>query len=117
MVGEAHVGARLHALASAVPDRIAVVDETGAWSFAQLDARVVRFGNALRGLGLQPGDRVALLMPDIREYLEADYGTMAGGFVRAPLDPRLARRELIAQLRYAQARALVTHASFAASSI
>ena len=33
-------------------------------------------------------------IPDIREYLEVDYGTMAAGFVRVPMDPRLTRREL-----------------------
>ncbi len=70
----------------------------GAWSYRQLEARITRFGNALRGLGLRPGDRVALLIPDIREYLEADYGTMAAGLVRVPLDPRLTRHDLIALL-------------------
>jgi acyl-CoA synthetase (AMP-forming)/AMP-acid ligase II len=72
----------------------------------------MRFGNALRGLGLSKGDRVALLVPDIREYLEADYGTMAAGLVRVPVDPRLTRRELIALLHHAGARALVIHTSF-----
>jgi acyl-CoA synthetase (AMP-forming)/AMP-acid ligase II len=115
MAGEAHIGARLRALARAQGDRTALVDDTGTWSFRQLNARLTRFGHALAGLGLQPGDRVGLLVPDIREYLEADYGSMAAGFVRAPIDPRSARPELIAQLRHAQARALVTHASFAAT--
>ena len=94
-------------------DRAAIVDEAGAWSFRHFHARIARFGNAMRGLGLETGDRVALLMPDIREYLEADYGTMAAGLVRVPLDPRLTRPELVALLRHAGARALVTHASFA----
>ena len=61
---------------------------------------------------MSKGDRVALLIPDIREYLEVDYGTMAAGLVRVPVDPRLTRRELIDLLRHAGARALVTHASF-----
>jgi acyl-CoA synthetase (AMP-forming)/AMP-acid ligase II len=59
------------------------------------------------------GDRVALLLPDCREYLEADYGSMAAGFVRVPMDPRLTRRELAALLQRAGVRALVTHPSFA----
>ena len=75
--------------------------------------RIARFGNAMHGLGLAKGDRVALLMPDIREYLEVDYGAMAAGFVRVPMDPRLTRRELVALLQRAGARALVTHSSFA----
>lgn len=94
-------------------DRDAIIDDSGAWSFRQFHSRIVRFGNALRGIGLRKGDRVALLVPDIREYLEADYGTMAAGLVRVPVDPRLTRRELVDVLQHAGARALVTHANFA----
>lgn len=94
-------------------DRTAIIDDSGAWSFRQFHSRIVRFGNALRGIGLRKGDRVALLVPDIREYLEADYGTMAAGLVRVPVDPRLTRCELIDMLQHAGARALVTHAYFA----
>ncbi len=107
------IGARLSELAALHADRTAIVDDAGAWSYRQFHARIARVGNALRGLGLVGGDRVALLMPDIREYLEADYGIMAAGFVRVPLDPRLTRADIVALLRHAGARALVTHASFA----
>jgi acyl-CoA synthetase (AMP-forming)/AMP-acid ligase II len=110
-----HIGAKLAQLALWHSDRTAIVDDFGAWSFRQFYARITRFGNALRGLGLRGGDRVALLIPDIREYLEADYGIMAAGFVRVPMDPRLTHRELVDLLRHAGARALVTHASFAAT--
>jgi acyl-CoA synthetase (AMP-forming)/AMP-acid ligase II len=113
MTGELHIGAIWRELAHRHADRAAIVDDAGAWSYRQLEARITRFGNALRGLGLSTGDRVALLIPDIREYLEADYGTMAAGLVRVPLDPRLTRIDLIALLRHAGARVLVTHRSFA----
>jgi acyl-CoA synthetase (AMP-forming)/AMP-acid ligase II len=112
MAGEMDVGGKLAALARQYSDRTAIIDDAGTWSFRQFHARVTRFGNSLRGLGLSKGDRVALLIPDIREYLEVDYGTMAAGLVRVPVDPRLTRRELIDLLCHAGARALVTHASF-----
>ena len=57
----------------------------GAWTFRQFHARITRFGNAMHGLGLAKGDRIALLMPDCREYLEADYGDH-GGRLRARAD-------------------------------
>lgn len=107
-----HIGARLNELALSCPDRIAIVDDAGRWTFRQFHRRIARFGNAMHGLGLAKGDRVALLLPDCREYLEADYGTMAAGFVRVPMDPRLTRRELAALLQRAGVRALVTHPSF-----
>jgi len=108
-----HIGAKLAQLALAYPDRTAIVDEAGSWSFRRFQQRIARFGNAMHGLGLAKGDRVALLLPDCREYLEADYGSMAAGFVRVPMDPRLTRRELVALLQRAGARALVTHPAFA----
>ncbi len=107
------IGARLRQLATWEPDKIAIVDESGAWTRRAFVSRVARFGSALRGLGLAPGDRVALLSPDRREYLEADYAIMSAGFVRVPLDPRLPRNDLIAMLSFTGASALVTDAVFA----
>src|ERR1043166_7005112 len=106
-----HIGAKLAELARS--DRAAIVDEAGSHTFRHFVARAARFGNALHGLGLERGDRIALLIPDIREYLEVDYGAMAAGFVRVPMDPRLTRRELVNLLTHAGARAIVTHPAFA----
>jgi acyl-CoA synthetase (AMP-forming)/AMP-acid ligase II len=111
--GDVHIGAKLAQLALAYPDRPAIVDEAGSWSFRRFHQRLARFGNAMHGLGLAKGDRIALLLPDCREYLEADYGSMAAGFVRVPMDPRLTRRELVTLLQRAGVRALVTHPAFA----
>ena len=108
-----HIGTKWRELARQHGDHPAIIDDRGSWSYRDVHARIARFGNALAGLGLRKGDRVALLVPDIREYLEADYAIMSAGFVRVPLDPRLTGGELTALLRYAGAAALVTHASFA----
>jgi acyl-CoA synthetase (AMP-forming)/AMP-acid ligase II len=113
MAGHVHIGATWRELARLHADRTAIIDQRGQWTYRQLQSRITRFGNALRGLTLRQGDRVALLVPDIREYLEADYGIMSAGFVRVPLDPRLTRQDVAASLRHAGATALVTHASFA----
>src|SRR5205823_3207687 len=113
MTEATHLAAVWRALATQHANRLALVDTHGTWSYRDLHARIVRLGNALRGLGLRKGERVALLAPDLREYLEADYATMAAGLVRVPLDPRLTRTELVAMLHHAGASAVVTHASFA----
>jgi acyl-CoA synthetase (AMP-forming)/AMP-acid ligase II len=113
MGSDLHIGATWRELARQHAERIAIVDERGAWTFRQLQSRITRFGNALRALPLAKGDRVALLIPDIREYLEADYAIMSAGFVRVPLDPRLPRLDLAALLRFSEATALVAHGSFA----
>ena len=87
-----HIGIKLRQLALWHGERPAIIDADGSWSFRAFHARLSRFGNALHGLGLQPGDRVALLIPDIREYLEVDYGTMAK--VEVPQSVRAAIAEL-----------------------
>src|SRR5262249_30367626 len=107
-----HIGAIWRELAGLHADRTAIIDGADAWSYRALQSRIARFANALCGLGLRRGDRVALLVPDIREYLEADYGIMAAGLVRVPLDPRLTRDETAALLRFAGVRALIGHGFF-----
>jgi acyl-CoA synthetase (AMP-forming)/AMP-acid ligase II len=108
-----HMAAQWRALGLRHDTHPAIVDDAGSWSYRQIAARIMRFGNALRGLGVAKGERVGLLMPDIREYLEADYAIMSAGLVRVPLDPRLTRAELASLLRHAGAAVLVMHASFA----
>src|SRR6476660_914945 len=108
-----HIGAKWRELARQHGNHPAIIDDRGSWSFRDVHARIARFGNALAGLGLRKGDRIALLIPDIREYLEADNAIMSAGFVRVPRDPRLTGPELVALLRYAGAAALVTHVAFA----
>ena len=74
-----HIGAQWDELARRHGDRPAIIDDGGTWSYRQTHSRITKFGNALIGLGLRKGERVALLIPDIREYLEADYATMSPG--------------------------------------
>ena len=51
------IGARLAELARTRSDRIAIIDDAGDWSFRRFHARIMRFGNAMHGLGLSRGDR------------------------------------------------------------
>src|SRR5260370_23514271 len=96
MVSDLHIGATWRELARLHADRTAIIDERGQLTYRQLQSRITRFGNALRAVSLGKRDRVALLVPDIREYLAADYGIMSAGFVRVPLDPRLTRADVAA---------------------
>ncbi|MGJ3439427.1 class I adenylate-forming enzyme family protein [Pseudomonas sp. Je.1.5.c] len=82
-------------------------------SFAQLDQALTAFGVALDELGVEPGARVALLADASVDYLIADYGCMANGRVRVPLDPALSQGELLAQLRDAGAALLLFSSAYA----
>src|SRR3954470_19638905 len=80
-------------------------------SFVDLAKAALVVGRKLRALGLRRGDRVALLGDGNCEYLAADYGIMAAGMVRVPLDASLSPEELLNQVVDSGARLLLTDSS------
>ena len=68
----ASVGALFHARVPANPTQRAVVDGERVLSYAELEDRSNRLANALRAMGLAPGDRFALLARNRLEYLEIE---------------------------------------------
>jgi acyl-CoA synthetase (AMP-forming)/AMP-acid ligase II len=56
-------------------------------SWAELARRADARAASLRALGVEPGDRVALVFPTGEEFFEAFFGTLAAGAVPAPLYP------------------------------
>jgi acyl-CoA synthetase (AMP-forming)/AMP-acid ligase II len=81
-------------------------------TYAELDARSNRVGQALLGCGLQPGDRVAVLDKNSAEVVEVLLGAAKAALVTVPLNWRLSGAELASVLRDAAARVLVVHDDF-----
>jgi acyl-CoA synthetase (AMP-forming)/AMP-acid ligase II len=63
-------------------------------NYAQLNALSNRCAGVLAGLDLQPGDRVALLLPNCVEFVALFYGAAKLGIVVVPLNTRLTPSEL-----------------------
>src|SRR5207248_2479778 len=111
------------AMANAVPsfldDHVAagggarpvVVTAEVTTSYADLLALTCRTGNALRGLGLVSGQRVALLLPDSLAWAAVFFGALRIGVVAVPLNIRLAAADWAAMLADSGARVLVTDAT------
>ena len=104
------------------PQALAIKDLRSAreLTFAELDQALDDFAAGLVELGVGTGERVALLADTSLDYLLADYGCMAHGRVRVPLDPSLAPGELLAQIKDAGARLLLFgkgHAHVAAALV
>jgi long-chain acyl-CoA synthetase len=76
-------------------------------TYAELDLLTDRFANALRGLGLAKGDRVALMLPNIPQMVIAYYGTLRAGAVAVATNPLYHSHELEVQLKDSGAVALV----------
>lgn len=68
-------------------DADAVIDGTGRWTFADLDAASARAAGALAAAGVRRGDRVAIVLPDGRSWCAAFLGAVRLGAVVAPLEP------------------------------
>jgi acyl-CoA synthetase (AMP-forming)/AMP-acid ligase II len=66
-------------------DNIAVTFEGRQQSYAELVERACRLANGLANLGVQPGERVAVLADNQLETLEQAAGLAVGGYVRCPL--------------------------------
>src|SRR5260370_15267195 len=76
------------------PAKTAVICGDRRFTYAQFADRAARLAGALRGLRVQPGDRVAFLSANCHRLLEAYYGVLEAGCVLLPLNIRLASREL-----------------------
>ncbi len=84
-------------------------------SFKELDELSQRFASYLHHeLGLEPGDRVALQMPNILQYPVAMYGLIKAGIVVVNTNPLYTARELKHQLCDSGAKALVVLSNVAA---
>src|SRR3989304_8740117 len=94
-------------IASAIcPERTAIIFEGKRYIFAQLNERANRVANALAGLGVRKGDRVAMLQVNCNQYVEAYYGVARLGAIFVPLNFRAKGDELEYMLANSEANAL-----------
>ena len=90
-------------------DRPAVIDGDDQWTYAQLRDRCLRLAGGLAGLGIEPGDRVAVLAPNSHQLLESHYAMPYAGAVLVALNFRLAAAELAYIVEHSGARLLIYH--------
>ncbi len=82
-------------------------------TWGQLGGRIARIAGGLRALGLQPGDRVAMLALNSDRYLEFFFATSWAGMVFVPINIRLAPPEVVHWLADSGARVLIVDDTFA----
>lgn len=78
-----------------LPDQPAIIFNERVTSFRELDERSNRLANALLGLGLRKGDRVAFQMSNRPAIVELEVALYKAGLVRVPLNARLAPAEVV----------------------
>jgi 4-hydroxybenzoate-CoA ligase len=93
--------------------KTAFVDPDRSLTYGELQARSIRFANVLRNLGIEPEQRVALLLNDTVDYPVAFWGTLRAGCVAIPLNIYLTLPQYAYILADCRARAIVADAALA----
>src|SRR6478735_8253280 len=93
--------------ATRYPDRDAVVIGPERTSYSTLWEQTRRYAAVLRDVGVGPGDRVALLMPNVPDFPRAYYAVLSLGAVVVPVHALLVAREIGFVLTDSQAKLLI----------
>ncbi len=93
--------------ASVFADKTAVIHQDVRYTYAEFHRRVHRLAGALRRAGIEPGDRVAYLAPNIPVLLEAHFAVPLTGALLVTINTRLNSKEIAYILNHSQAKLLV----------
>jgi len=94
--------------AARFPHRPAVTFFGRDLTYQALRALADRFAGGLRALGVRPGDRVSLHLPNCPQFVIAYFGTLKAGGVVVPFNPLFVEREVAQQLADCGATVAVT---------
>jgi len=98
---------RLRQVAGANPHRLAMVDGPRRITYDAFLTQAIACAAALRARGLQPGGRVAIVLPNRLEAATTVYGTWLAGGVAVPLNVQARARDFVPWLRHCDARIVV----------
>ena len=93
-------------------DRTAIVDGDRRYTYAEVQHQARQFGSSLIGLGIRPGDRLAIWMPNGAEWVISFFGAVYAGAVVVPLNTALSVREVEYQIRHSGARMLISATTY-----
>lgn len=96
-------------------DREAFVFMGKSITFGEVDQLSTRFGAYLQSRGLEPGDRIALMMPNMLQYPIAMFGALRAGLVLVNTNPLYTPREMKHQFIDSGAKAVIIAENFCAN--
>ena len=94
------------------PNKTAVVYGKRRLTYREVAEEATRVAHALRASGIEPGDRVAYLMPNLPEMLVAQFAVPLAGGVLVSVNTRLSDEEIAYILNHSGAKVLVTDSAF-----
>ncbi len=78
-----------------------------AISYKELSDWTGRFAGGLKAVGLQPGDRFAVYLPNLPQFVIAIWGGFKAGCVPTPMNPTLKKREIMHQITDSGAKLII----------
>jgi long-chain acyl-CoA synthetase len=103
----------LSASARRDPERTALKLDELVLSYAALDDASARAASLLRERGIEPGDRVGLMLPNVPHFAIAYYGVLRAGATVVPMNVLFKRREVAHMLADSEAKVLMAWHGFA----
>ncbi|MDP9883163.1 long-chain acyl-CoA synthetase [Sinomonas atrocyanea] len=101
-----NLAAYLETTAAAHGPRTAITCGEEAWTYTDLAAAAARAAGLLARAGVEPGDRVAVMLPNVPEFAALYYGALRAGAVVVPMNPLLKQREISYYLEDSGAKVL-----------
>ncbi|ATY13010.1 long-chain fatty acid--CoA ligase [Amycolatopsis sp. AA4] len=112
-----NLAAMLVESAAARPDKPFLHAGSHSFSYAEVDGLSGRIAESLVWLGLEPGDKVAVQLPNVPEFVLACFGILKAGLVMVPLNPLLTAPEIAYHLRDSDARLLIAFGPLAGAAL
>ncbi len=109
-----NLGTILQASATDYADDIVIRIGDAAMTYAELDRAARGVAAALRDRGIQPGDTVALLIPNVPEFTISYFGILYAGAAVVPINVLAAAPEVEYFIDDSKAKLLIAHALFEA---
>ncbi len=106
------VGDMIRRSANRFPDKTALIFRDNRITYGELNRRVNALANRLLDMGGRKGDRVAVVLHNCPEYIEAYFACAKSGLVFVPVNNLLKQGELKQILRYIKPRFLVVDSDF-----
>ena len=93
--------------AAILPERDAVRYGDDVWSYRKINDAAIQCAAMLQGLGIQPGDRVGILLPNVPEYIIALNGIWRAGGIAVAISPLMVADEVENLIRTTDCRHVI----------
>ncbi len=107
-----NLGQMLKMNAKKFPNHIALKDKNISLTYPELNKRVNKLANNLLNLGLEKGDKFAVLLENSIEIVEAYLAAAKTGLVVVPVHFRFVGREILNLMENSDAQAFIVHDEF-----